>query len=82
MSGRGECFHGDVDLDVIGKAVALKCMLEDYLAKGGEDEEEGAENWTLRDTFWEGSRGGLAVVDADEQISVREGESELKSTDV
>ncbi len=48
--------------------------MTDYVTKGEQvkGEEEGAENWALGNTLGEGSSGRLAVIDADELVSVRE----------
>lgn len=46
VSGKSDGFGGDVELNVIGKAVELESMTADYLTKGEnvQDEEERAKN--------------------------------------
>ena len=74
MSGRGDGFGGDVELDIIGVAVKVETMVADDVAMGKQVkyEEERAKHRALGDALGQWSGGGGAVVDVNELLSVGE----------
>lgn len=61
-------------MSVIGIAVKMESMVADDMTEGKhvDSEEEGAKHRTLGNTMGDGGSVGLAVVDGDEVVTVRE----------
>ncbi|XDV53579.1 hypothetical protein PO909_022050 [Leuciscus waleckii] len=71
---RGDGFGGHVELGIIGVAVKMESMVADDLTEGKhvDGEEEGAEHGTLGDTMGDRGGVGVAVVNRDKVVTVRE----------
>ncbi|XDV46572.1 hypothetical protein PO909_014447 [Leuciscus waleckii] len=71
---RGDGFGGHVELGIIGVAVKMESMVADDLTEGKhvDGEEEGPEHGTLGDTMGDRGGVGVAVVNRDKVVTVRE----------
>lgn len=73
-NSRGDGFGGKVDLGIICVAVKMESMVADDLTEGKhvDGEEEGAENGTLGDAMGDRGGVGVAVINRDKMVTIRE----------